>query len=154
MDLTWALVRMPPLKLFGVDLFHSEKQRVPGWSGFNAVVLSCVPVLTKHRGLSHDRWLSNRVLAKECHRVMHILPECVHSAELYWGAIDFFRKKDQCCGVGYPVTVNSVFILSLLSAATYSNTQVEMFDGNTTPIISLLAMISFAVLVSIASISS
>ena len=46
MDLTWALVRMPPLKLFGVDLFLSEKQRVPGWSGFNAVVLSCVPVLT------------------------------------------------------------------------------------------------------------
>ena len=39
MDLTWALVRMPPLKLF-------EKQRVPGWSGFNAVVFSCVPVLT------------------------------------------------------------------------------------------------------------
>ena len=89
MDLTWALVRMPPLKLFGVDLFLSEKQRVPGWSGFNAVVLSCVPVLTKHRVLSHDRWLSNRVLAKECHRVMYILPECVHSAELYWGAIDF-----------------------------------------------------------------
>ena len=46
MDLTWALVRMPPLKLFGVDLFPSEKQRVPGWSGFNAVVHSCVPVLT------------------------------------------------------------------------------------------------------------
>ena len=46
MDLTWALVRMPPLKLFGVDLFLSEKQRFPGWSGFNAVVLSCVPVLT------------------------------------------------------------------------------------------------------------
>ena len=65
-----------------------------------------------------------------------------------------FKKKDQCCGVGCPVTVNSVFIVSLLSAATCSNTQVEMFDGNTTPIISLLAMISFAVLVSIASISS
>ena len=64
------------------------------------------------------------------------------------------KKKDQCCGVGCPVTVNIVFILSLLSAATCSNTQVEMFDGNTTPIISLLAMISFAVLVSIASISS
>ena len=46
MDLTWALVRMPPLKLFGVDLFLSEKQSVPGWSGFNAAVLSCVPVLT------------------------------------------------------------------------------------------------------------
>ena len=46
MDLTWALVRMPPLKLFGVDLFLSEKQTVPGWSGFNAVVISCVPVLT------------------------------------------------------------------------------------------------------------
>ena len=37
MDLTWALVRMPPLKLFGVDLFPSEKQTVPGRSGFNAV---------------------------------------------------------------------------------------------------------------------
>ena len=35
------------------------------------------------------------------------------------------KKKDQCCGVGCPVTVNSVFILSLLSAATCSNTQVE-----------------------------
>ena len=46
MDLTWALVRMPPLKLFGVDIFLSKKQRVPGWCGFNAVVLSCVPVLT------------------------------------------------------------------------------------------------------------
>ena len=46
MDHTWALVRMPPLKLFGEDIFPSEKQRVPGWSGFNAVVLSCVPVLT------------------------------------------------------------------------------------------------------------
>ena len=46
MDLTWALVRMPPLKLFGVDLFPSEMQRVLGWSGFNAVVHSCVPVLT------------------------------------------------------------------------------------------------------------
>ena len=38
MELTWTLVRMPPLKLFGVDLFPSDKQRVPGWSGFNAVV--------------------------------------------------------------------------------------------------------------------
>ena len=83
MDLTWALVRMPPLKLFGVDLFPSEKQRVPGWIGFNAVVHSCVPVLT-NIGYCPDRRLSNRVLAKECHRVMHILPECVHSAELYW----------------------------------------------------------------------
>ena len=46
MDLTWALVRMPPLKLFGVDLFPSEMQRVLGWSGFNAAVHSCVPVLT------------------------------------------------------------------------------------------------------------
>ena len=27
MDLTWALVRIPPLKLFGVDLFISEKIR-------------------------------------------------------------------------------------------------------------------------------
>ena len=59
MDLTWALVRMPPLKLFGVDLFLSEIAKSPGWSGFNAVVLSCVPVLTKHRVLSHDRWLCN-----------------------------------------------------------------------------------------------
>ena len=56
--------------------------------------------------------------------------------------------------MGCPVTVNSVFILSLLSAATCSNTQVEMFNGNTTQIISLLAMISFTVLVSIASIAS
>ena len=84
---------------------------------------------------------------------MHILPECVHSAELYWEP-SISKKKDQCCGVGCPVTVNSVFILSLLSAAICSNTQVEIFDGNTTPIISLLAMISFAVLGSIASISS
>ena len=45
-DLTWALVRMPPLKLFWVDLFLSEKQTVPGWSGFDAVVHSCVTVLT------------------------------------------------------------------------------------------------------------
>ena len=46
MDLTWALIRMPTFKLFGVYLFLSEKQRVHGWSGFNVVVLSCVPVLT------------------------------------------------------------------------------------------------------------
>ena len=46
MDLTWALVRMPPLKLFGVEFFPSEKQTVPGRSGFNAVVQSCVTVLT------------------------------------------------------------------------------------------------------------
>ena len=46
MDLTWALLRMPPLKLFAVDPFPSEKLTVPEWSGFNAVVHSCVPVLT------------------------------------------------------------------------------------------------------------
>ena len=46
MDLAWALVRMTPLKLFEVNLFPSEKQTVPGWSGFNAVVHSCVPVHT------------------------------------------------------------------------------------------------------------
>ena len=46
MDLTWALVRMPPLKLFGVDFFPSGKQTVPGRSGFNAVVHSCITVLT------------------------------------------------------------------------------------------------------------
>ena len=85
---------MPPLKLFVVDLFLSEKQRVPGWSGFNAVVLSRVPVLTNIGycpmidGSPTELWP-----AKECHRVMHILPECVHSAELYWGAIDFLKKR-------------------------------------------------------------
>ena len=46
MALTWALLRMPPLKLFAVDLFPSEKLTVPEWSGFNAVVHSCVPVLS------------------------------------------------------------------------------------------------------------
>ena len=46
MDITWVLVRMPPLKLFGVDLLPSDMQRVLGWSGINAVVHSCVPVLT------------------------------------------------------------------------------------------------------------
>ena len=46
MDLTWALTRMPPLKLFGLDLFASEKQTVPGWNGFNADAQSCVTVLT------------------------------------------------------------------------------------------------------------
>ena len=37
MDLTWTLVRMPPLKLFGVYIFPSDKQTVSEWSGFNAL---------------------------------------------------------------------------------------------------------------------
>ena len=37
MDLTWTLIRMPPLKLFGVDISPSDKQTVLGWSGFNAL---------------------------------------------------------------------------------------------------------------------
>ena len=89
MDLTWVLVRMPPLKLFGVDTFSLQrcKECLVEWLQCScSLACSCSD---KHRVLSHDRWLSNRVLAKECHRVMHILPECVHSAELYWGAIDF-----------------------------------------------------------------
>ncbi len=45
-DLACALVKMTQLKLFDVDLFPSEKQTVHGWSGFNAVVHSCVPVQT------------------------------------------------------------------------------------------------------------
>ena len=60
-------------------------------------------------------------------------------------------KKDKCCGV-LPSRVSS--FMSLLSPATCTNTPVEMFDGNTTPNTSLLAMISFAMLVSIASTSS
>ena len=46
MDLAWALVKITQLKLFEVDLFQSEKQTVHGWSGFNTVVHSCVPVQT------------------------------------------------------------------------------------------------------------
>ena len=46
MDLAWALIRMTPMKLFEVELFATEKQKVPSWSGFNAVVHSCVPVRT------------------------------------------------------------------------------------------------------------
>ena len=46
MDIAWESIRMTPLKLFEVDLFPSEKQTVPGWSGFSAVVPSCVPVQT------------------------------------------------------------------------------------------------------------
>ncbi len=45
-DLAWALVMTIPLELFEVEPFPSEKQTVPGWSGFNAVVHSCVPVQT------------------------------------------------------------------------------------------------------------
>ena len=45
-DLAWALVRMTPMKVFDMELFPTEKQKVPGWRGFNAVVHSCVPVLT------------------------------------------------------------------------------------------------------------
>ena len=45
-DLAWTLVKMTQLKLFEVDLFPSEKQTVPGWSGFNTVVHSCVLVQT------------------------------------------------------------------------------------------------------------
>ena len=48
MDLAWALVKMTQLKLFEVDLF----QTVHGWSGFNTVVHSCVPVRT-NIGYSH-----------------------------------------------------------------------------------------------------
>ena len=46
MDLAWTLVRMTPLKVFDVALFPSQKQTVAGWSGFYAVVHSCVPVQT------------------------------------------------------------------------------------------------------------
>ena len=49
MNHAWALVKMAPLKLFEVDLFPSEKQIVSEWSGFNAVVHSCVPVQTNIR---------------------------------------------------------------------------------------------------------
>ena len=38
MDLAWALVRMTPIKLLGVEFFPTEKQKVPGWSGYNIVV--------------------------------------------------------------------------------------------------------------------
>ena len=44
MDRAWALVRMARLKVFEIDIFPSEKQTVPGWSDFNAVVHSCVLV--------------------------------------------------------------------------------------------------------------
>ena len=60
----------------------------------------------KHRVLSHDRWLSNRVLAKECHRVMHILPECVHSAELYWEPS--ISKKKRTSVVAWVVLLPSI----------------------------------------------
>ena len=46
MDLAWVLVKMTQLKLLEVDLFPSGKQTVHGWSGFNVVVHSCVPVQT------------------------------------------------------------------------------------------------------------
>ena len=29
-----------------MELFPTDKQKVPGWSGFNSVVYSCVPVYT------------------------------------------------------------------------------------------------------------
>ena len=67
-DLTWALVRMPPLNMFWVDLFPSEKQTVPGRSGFNAVVHSCVTVLTNIRycpvidGSPTEFWPSSAIM--------------------------------------------------------------------------------------------
>lgn len=45
-DLAWALLRMTPVKLFEVDLFPTKKQKVPGWSAFNAVVHPHVPTKT------------------------------------------------------------------------------------------------------------
>ena len=105
-DLTWALVRMPPLKLFGVDLFLSEKQKSPWVEWLQCSCSLMCSCSDKHRVLSHDRWLSNRVLAKEYHRVMHILPECVHSAELYWGAIDFLKNRTRV--VAWVVLLSSI----------------------------------------------
>ena len=88
MDLTWALVRMPPLKLFGVVVFPSEKKAVPGWSGFNAVVHSCVPVLTNIGYSPMIHGSPTEFWPRRFHHALHILPECVHSAEHCWRAID------------------------------------------------------------------
>lgn len=48
MDFAWALIRMCPTKLFEVELnpVHTEEQKVPSWSGFHALVHSCVPAIT------------------------------------------------------------------------------------------------------------
>lgn len=46
MDLAWAILRMTPVKLFEVDLICTEKQKVPGWSSFNAIVHPQTPTRT------------------------------------------------------------------------------------------------------------
>ena len=51
-------------------------------------------------------------------------------------------NNDQCCGWGCPLTVKkSVFIYVKIVTCNLYKTPVKMFDGNTTPNISLLAMI-------------
>ena len=150
MDLTWALVRMPPLKLFGVVVFPSEKKTVPGWSGFNAVVHSCVPVLTNIgycpmiHGSPTEFWSRSSIM--HCTFFLNVYTVLNTVGEP-------LISKKRTSVVAWVVLIPSVVssYLSLLSPATCTNTQVEMFGGNTTLNISLLAMISFAMLVAIAS---
>ena len=49
MDLAWALVRMLPTKLFEVELcpMQADQQKVPSWSGFNAMVSHPPASITK-----------------------------------------------------------------------------------------------------------
>ena len=120
------------------------------------------PLTTCPSGKTSNSWtlsictvLSDRLAQK--HRFNWAFPLCLVCIDLQLRCRTELTslKKDQCCGLGCPLTVKkSVFIYVIIVTSTCTNTPVEMFDGNTTPHISLLAMIAFAMLVSIASTSS
>ena len=104
-----------------VDLLPSENQTVPGWSVFNAVVHSCVPLLTN-----------------------------IGYCPMIDGSTTEFRPRSAIMDCTF--FLNVYIVLNYVGEPSISKKMtsvVEMFDGNTTPNISLLAMISFAMLVSI-----
>ena len=105
--------------------------------------------------LSISTALSDRLAHK--HRFNWVFPLCLVCLDLQfrWGPNWPLWKRVSVVAwvVLIPPRRVSSF-LSFLSPATCTNTPVEIFDGNTTPNISLLAMIAFAMLVSIASTSS
>ena len=108
--------------MFGVDLFPSEKRTVPGWSGFNAVVHSCVPVLTNIGyclmidGSPTEFWPRSALMYCTFFLNVYTVLNSV-------GEQSISKKKDQCCDVGCPLTVNSVFIFVIIVTCNlYKNT--------------------------------
>ena len=128
MDLTWVLVRMPPLKLFGVETFSLQRCKeclggVASMQLFTRVFLFWQTSGTVPWSMALQQSSGQGQGVPSCNA--HSSWMCTQCWTLL-GSHRFLKTNDPCCGVGCPLTVNSVFILSLLSAATCSTTQVEM----------------------------